>query len=398
MIFDCFPFFNELETLEIRLNELYNTVDFFVLAEATKTHSNQRKPLYFADNIERFDKFKDKIVHLIVDDMPNGNDHWERERYQRDKIGHFLKRKAQDNDLIILSDCDEVPKASVVKKITLEHGQLANLDMDCFQYFYNLKGRNSWNMGKACNYSTFKLYNTASDIRNSGAHLDIKKAGWHFGYIGGLERVVKKIQSFAHQEFNSDYFLNSNVIKAYITMGFSIWDRTAQPEIAGDPYWKYVDVNEEFPDYLVQNKDKFQIANVEFSNYDYDAGSLKKMAELLLEVLWLDGEIVEIGDGEGFSTAYLANICDPQKLNIINKNKKLQKNLEALTTENVELCDLNSLQNKKIKFLSLNRITPPSDLLVDGILCGYQANVDREKYPNAQIFGDFWWIDTRSSL
>ena len=398
MIFDCFPFFNELETLEVRLNELYDTVDYFIISEATKTHSNQPKPLYLLDNFSKFEKFKDKIIHVVVTDMPDHEDHWARERHQRDKIAHALNEKAKDNDLIILSDCDEVPRASVIKNITLEHGQLANLDMDCFQYFYNLKGRNSWNMGKVCNYSTFKLYNTASDIRNSGAHLNVEKAGWHFGYIGGLERVVKKIQSFAHQEFNSDHFLNSNVIKAYITMGFSIWDRTAQPEIAGDPYWKYVDINEEFPDYLVQNKDKFQIANVEFSNYDYDAGSLKKMADLLLEVLWLDGEIVEIGNGEGYSTVYLANICDTQKLNAINKNSRLQKNLEALAVKNVKICDLNLLQNKKIKFLSLNRTTLPSNLLIDGILCGYQTEFDRKKYPNVQIFGDFWWIDMRSRL
>ena len=66
MIYDCFPFFNELDLLEIRLNELSGVVDRFVLSEAELTHNGDRKPLYFNEHKDRFAKFADKIIHIIV--------------------------------------------------------------------------------------------------------------------------------------------------------------------------------------------------------------------------------------------------------------------------------------------------------------------------------------------
>ena len=70
MVFDCFPFFNELELLEIRLRELSDVVDKFVLVEATKTHSGLDKPLYYLQHRSRFLDYFDKIIHIVVKDMP----------------------------------------------------------------------------------------------------------------------------------------------------------------------------------------------------------------------------------------------------------------------------------------------------------------------------------------
>ena len=58
-ILDCFMYFDENLVLEIRLNTLWNYVDKFVIAEATKDHAGRNKKLNF--NIKKFDKFKDKI-------------------------------------------------------------------------------------------------------------------------------------------------------------------------------------------------------------------------------------------------------------------------------------------------------------------------------------------------
>ena len=94
MIYDCFTFFNELDLLEIRLNVLNGCVDKFVLVEMGKTHTGKDKPLVFEQNKERFSIFKDKIIHIIVDDYPEleksesdgyGNK-WLLENYQRDAI------------------------------------------------------------------------------------------------------------------------------------------------------------------------------------------------------------------------------------------------------------------------------------------------------------------------
>ena len=69
MIYDCFTFFNELDILEIRLNTLYDTVDYFVIAEANKTHTGKEKDYVFEKNQARFSNFLDKIIYIKVDDF-----------------------------------------------------------------------------------------------------------------------------------------------------------------------------------------------------------------------------------------------------------------------------------------------------------------------------------------
>src|SRR5215207_4343303 len=86
-VFDCFPFFNELDVLEIRLAELDALVDCFVIVEATRTFTAKPKPLYYADNRERYDRFSHKIIHVVVDDLPlDAPTHWIREAHQREAI------------------------------------------------------------------------------------------------------------------------------------------------------------------------------------------------------------------------------------------------------------------------------------------------------------------------
>src|SRR5277367_3065030 len=89
-IYDCFLFFNELELLEIRLNEMYEYVDYFVLVESTESFVGKPKPLYYAQNKERFNQFNDKIIHVIVSDSFRGG-YWEREYFQRNRIMDGLK-------------------------------------------------------------------------------------------------------------------------------------------------------------------------------------------------------------------------------------------------------------------------------------------------------------------
>ena len=69
-IYDCFLFFNELETLELRLEILNDIVDKFVIVESTVTFSGKEKKLFFNENKEKFKKFEDKIIHVIINDTP----------------------------------------------------------------------------------------------------------------------------------------------------------------------------------------------------------------------------------------------------------------------------------------------------------------------------------------
>jgi beta-1,4-mannosyl-glycoprotein beta-1,4-N-acetylglucosaminyltransferase len=111
-VYDCFTFFNELDLLELRLTELSGLVDRFVIVESTLTHMGAPKPLYYADNKERFAAFRDRIIHIVVDDMPDAaaeKDPWVREVGQRNAIARGLSG-ARPSDRIIVSDLDEIPK------------------------------------------------------------------------------------------------------------------------------------------------------------------------------------------------------------------------------------------------------------------------------------------------
>ena len=142
-VFDCFPFFNELDVLEIRLAELDALVDYFVIVEATHTHTAKPKPLYYADNRRRYDRFSHKIIHVVVDDLPlEPSNHWGREIFQRQAIMRGLG-EARPDDRIITSDCDEIPKPEVLRRALGFPGLSRRIvAFWCDNYNYRLNLRN----------------------------------------------------------------------------------------------------------------------------------------------------------------------------------------------------------------------------------------------------------------
>ena len=97
--------------LETRLNVLDNFVDFFVIIEGNKTWQNNYKKLKF--DIKKFEKFEKKIIYVPVTDMPDGDNPYLRENFQRNSILKGLKNST-DKDLIIISDLDEIPNPNSI--------------------------------------------------------------------------------------------------------------------------------------------------------------------------------------------------------------------------------------------------------------------------------------------
>ena len=111
---DCFMYFDEDLILDIRLNVLYDSVDRFIIAEATRDHAGKEKKLNF--NLNNFSKFKNKIEYLIIEDLPikvtKKKDDWHenhlRDQFQRNSLSKGYKNYL-DDDLIMISDIDEIP-------------------------------------------------------------------------------------------------------------------------------------------------------------------------------------------------------------------------------------------------------------------------------------------------
>ena len=112
MIYDCFSYWDEDLLLDLRLNILNKFVDYFVIVEGNKTWQNNPKKLKF--DIKNFNNFKNKIIYVPVTDLPDGEDPYLRENYQRNAIVNGLSN-ANDNDLIIISDLDEIPNPKSIK-------------------------------------------------------------------------------------------------------------------------------------------------------------------------------------------------------------------------------------------------------------------------------------------
>jgi len=223
-IIDCFTFYNELTMLKFRLEYLYETVDHFVIVEATLTHSGNPKPLFFETNKHMFSKYLDKIVHVVVNDMPRSNFHvlsksldytMRREYHQRQCIDRGIKSLSlSDKDLILISDCDEIPNRDTIKNTPIE--KMYSLKQDMYYYNLTMRDTKKWFQAKICPYSTYLLFTDPQTIRAIQTEV-LENGGWHFSYFGSVDFMLNKIRNFCH----SDMFrhLSDDILRDKIKEG-----------------------------------------------------------------------------------------------------------------------------------------------------------------------------------
>ncbi len=262
-VYDCFPYFNEDHMVDLRLNILDKFVDKFVIVESTVDHQGKLKNLNF--EINNYRKFKNKINYIVVDDTPNqikkphtGGESLV-EQHQRNSILKGLKN-AEEDDLIILSDVDEIPDLNKLNRFN--KNKYAVFSQKMFMYkinFLNLK-ENNWHGSRVCLKKNLKspqwLRNLKfkeypfwriDKIRNLQI---IKEGGWHFSYLQTPENISKKIQSFAHGEFNKSHLISLENIYSKIQKGQDIFDRGYN--------LKKIELDSSFPNYILENKEKLK--------------------------------------------------------------------------------------------------------------------------------------------
>jgi beta-1,4-mannosyl-glycoprotein beta-1,4-N-acetylglucosaminyltransferase len=270
-IYDCFIFYNELDLLKLRLQELDEHVDYFVLVESNQTHSRTPKKLFYEENKEMFSKWNHKIIHVVMD-MPEFNfiDKIIIKR-QLKKPNKFLsnialsyglarmkmdwgQRRAikngltncKDDDVIMISDLDEIPNpAKVPQAIEMaKEGKIVGFIQRAYCYYLN--GRtDTYAIGtKMSTYKTFQEKRGGDPQgfripsfktrlkhkiqRKKGYHgnvwnadvTTIEDAGWHFTFLGGAAAVKKKIESYPHIEnYSVNKDANSEKIQKDIENG-----------------------------------------------------------------------------------------------------------------------------------------------------------------------------------
>lgn len=248
MTYDCFTFFNELDLLEIRMNILRDVVDRFVICEATVTHQGKPKPLYLAENWERFREFHGKMIYVRGDDPPawdeslrnSYGDNWQIENWQRSQLKRGLAN-CTDDDVIIVSDLDEIPRPEAIRA-HLRDGGITCFEVEQYAFYLNFRASfgpfrktmmapfayyrdvlPKTEMPNARAYCILPQYRIGSDPNKLlGMVPDriVRHGGWHFSYLGGMDSVIEKRQAQPEQQHNTSETTSREWIKKRVYDGY----------------------------------------------------------------------------------------------------------------------------------------------------------------------------------
>jgi beta-1,4-mannosyl-glycoprotein beta-1,4-N-acetylglucosaminyltransferase len=271
-----FPFFNELDLLEIHLETLDSVVDSFVVTEARQSHAGRAKPLFLSENLGRFEKFRHKLIIQVVD-IPESQTLFEADWYQRECAHEILKDLMEDGDILIYGDVDEIPRPSAVTRAIRELDrspdlEVAHLAQDLFYYYINLRETSGkllsfmgeypgarlkkW-LGTTVNKWSAVSGSKLTDLRrperkDKGVRIDY--GGWHFSWVGSEgpttpdARVSMKLANTAHQEFNTPR--NTRKLISRVLSGRDIVHRRGAK-------FKRVDDLSYLPEFLLENLSRF---------------------------------------------------------------------------------------------------------------------------------------------
>ena len=261
MIYDCFSYLDEDLLLNLRLNILDKYVDYFVIVEGNRTWQNNPKELKF--DINKYEKFKDRIIYIKVTDLPDGRDPYLRENHQRNSILKGLIN-SNDQDIIIISDLDEIPNPEVFKNFKKEM-RFAVFKQKHFYYKFNLQSKNNphWLGSRICLKEYLVSPQWLRDLKFKKRpfwRLDkfrlnniIENGGWHFCNLKKPESLLYKYKNLCETDdpihFNEkidEKYLNIEEIKKRINEGQDIIGRK-------DNFIK-VNLDNSFPKFLINNQ------------------------------------------------------------------------------------------------------------------------------------------------
>lgn len=274
MVYDCIPFFNELDILKMRLHILDPIVDQFIIEEATVTFSGEPKELCFEKNKELFHEFLPKIKYIVVDNSPVNTTTHLRDKFQKNALVKGLA-DAKDEDVILLSDVDEIPNPEVLKEIIANFDpekiyHLAQRMFYCYLNMEEVSGKLLSITGefpgvKQKLWLGTKVFSKRSipekgiiELREASVTdanaVRVPNGGWHFGYMGSkgeknvARRIGTKVIAAAHQEYNDSVLLAEAADR--LILGQDMFGRDAS--------FKRVEIDDSYPKYLLDHREEYE--------------------------------------------------------------------------------------------------------------------------------------------
>lgn len=200
-VWDTFMVGDDLDLLECRLRELDGApVHRFVLCESPVTFQGRPKPLFYADNRDRFAAWSGRIVHLTAPVLPGAAGTWERERHQRDHLLAGLG-DAEPGDIVLHGDVDEIPRAEAVAAVAAgAHGIVFGMPQHIFAVNW-LDPRGEWPGTVALRRDQVGTISGVRDLRNSLPRM--ARSGWHLTWLGGPAAIAAKAAAFSHSDMTA---------------------------------------------------------------------------------------------------------------------------------------------------------------------------------------------------
>ena len=290
-IFDCFMYCDEDLVLDLRLNFLNDYVDQFIIVESSYTHSGEPRKLLF--DINKYLKFKQKINYIVLKDLPSDLFSIKKEDSENTKNSKYILNAAKRenlqrniilkglssaslNDLIIISDVDEIPNLenNNIKEIK---NKIILFKQKFFYYKFNLKLDGfPWHGSKACKkkhlispqwlrnikdkkYPFWRIDTLLSKKKYQNIKV-IDNGGWHFSNIKTPAEIEKKMKTYLHHR---EYDLNPlgiNKIKEIIENKMSFYNLNVDKTKNKFDLREKLTVSElnELPSYIYRNIENFK--------------------------------------------------------------------------------------------------------------------------------------------
>ena len=283
-IIDCFMYYDEDLVLDIRLNVLDKYVSNFVICEANFNHNGTKRDLKF--DIKNFSKFKEKIIYIPLKQQPKNlrivENHDDRhlknskildnavlrENFQRNYLQSAIK-KFDNDDLIIISDLDEIPN---LEKFVYKTN-LTFFEQKMFFYKFNLVQKDFiWYGSRACKkkhllnpqwlrnirskkYPLWKLNIYFSKKKYNSVSF-IKDGGWHFTNIKKPEEIDYKMKNYLHHLEYEESGLGVENIKKIIAEKKVLYDHNVDKR--GKKWGSTIKLSLiddlQLPEYIIKNK------------------------------------------------------------------------------------------------------------------------------------------------
>ena len=141
-------------------------------------------------------------------------------------VGIYNTLNLSDDDIIIVSDADEIPDTQTLAEIKNDGlNGIFCLEQDMYYYNLTCKQRKLWYHSKIMNFKSFIINNKDPEKIRMSKCPHIQNGGWHFSFFGDINFIRNKLKNFSHQEFNSPEFTDKQKIEEAIRRGKDLFNR-----------------------------------------------------------------------------------------------------------------------------------------------------------------------------